>query len=145
MKIGNISVEVNARMTVVKSNHPELLGLTGYIVPSNCKDSVADLILDSTCKRVHLDDADIVVEIPEQDGILAGETNIPVNERVKVLSSNDAALVDSLGYITHPFPDLMAPDTHYIAGIWIEGNSPYGSRRNLMRGDGVIRYPQEVL
>lgn len=145
MKIGKMSVEVKARVTVVKTSYPELLGMTGYIVVSNCRNAAADLILDSTCNRVHLYDADVVVEIPEQDGILAGETNIPVNERVKVLSSNDAALVDMVGFITHPFPGPMVPSTHYIAGIWIEGNSPYGSKRNLRQGDVVFRYPQEVL
>lgn len=139
------SVEVNVRVTVVKSNHSERLGMTGYIVLSNRRDVAFDLILDKDCSRVHLDDTDIVVEIPEQDGILAGQTDIPVNERVKVLSSKEETLVNMIGYITHPFPGFITPDTHYIAGIWIEGNSPYGNMCNLSQGDVVIRYPQGVL
>lgn len=138
------SVEVNTRCVVVKSNHPERLGKTGYIVPSNCRASKADLILDGSCSRMHLDEVDVIAEIPEQDGILAGKTDIPVNERVKVLSSDDATVVGLVGYITHPFLSLMAPDVQYIAGIWIEGYSPYGSKCNLIQGDVVIRYPLEV-
>lgn len=138
------SVEVNTRCVIINSNHPERLGKTGYIVLSNCRDLKTDFILDGSCNRIHLDDVDVIAEIPEQDGISAGKTDIPVNERVKVLSSDDTNVVGLVGYITHPFLDLMVPDVQYIAGIWIEGYSPYGSKYNLIHGDVVMRYPLEV-
>lgn len=139
------SVEVNVRVTIVKSNCPGRLGMTGYIVSSNRRDAEADLITDSTCVRIHLDNTDVVMEIPEQDGILVGKTNIPINERVKVLFSEDTTLIDTVGYITQPFSSLMTSDTHCIAGLWIEGDSVHGNKCNLTQGDVVIRYPQEVL
>lgn len=149
MKAGKTNIDMNARVVIVETENPGLLGMTGYVMqPSTYdKNTIAGIYLEKDQGgRIDLHVGDKIIEIQEDDGMtMAGTTNIPVNERIKVISSPDSDIIGMIGYITHPFSGLLAPGVKYAAGIRIEYPQGIfnGDICNLTDEDRIIRFPEE--
>jgi len=143
MKAGTTNIDLDERVVIIDSKNRKLLGRAGYIMHP-FHSGVAGVLLENT-ERIDLVEGDIVIVIPEDEGkIMAGSTNIPVNERVKVIQSECEELIDMTGYITHPFAGLMAPGVAYAAGLYLENSSEdfSGQKCIITTTDVLIRYPR---
>jgi len=154
MKLEKTGVEVNSRVVVVESQEPSKLGAIGYIISKGvacrAKGVIALLVLDADASslpgdsypldsRIDLLDSDVVVEIPEDtsDMIMAAGTNIPINERVKIVKSPIAERIGAVGYITNSRKNVL------LAAIWVEfmeGKQP-SEMVDIEPGEQIIRYP----
>jgi hypothetical protein len=147
MKAGKTNIEINARVVIVESVENKWLGATGHILAPRGQEFVAELLLDEPLKygmhRINLKSGDKVLEINEDDGMqMAGKTNIPINERVKVFLDNSENIV--IGYITDPISGgTITQQTEYVASVRVE--TPNGiypnDLYNVTEMDNVIRFP----
>lgn len=70
--------------------------------------------------------------------ICAGDTNIPVNTMVKIISP-DADFDGLVGRITHPFPGIAVPGVKYVAGLQLSPGSGFkGDVINVTWEDKIL-------